>query len=213
MAALRTTAGVTQEELAVRLGIATRNLQRLESGTQNLTLQTIERVAHALGVDPGSWFPAESRSSSTTFSVVAASNAGKPPIPVPLMSLEAAAGFARTGRAVDAIGWTLLSSVDDSRSFLAAITGRSMEPLIPHGAWCLFRATDTLTAGKIGLFQVRDRADPDAGGSYLVKRLLQRNRSGVVLQSLNPAFPDMRWDESSKSELQTVAEWISVVQG
>jgi transcriptional regulator with XRE-family HTH domain len=51
VAAIRRAQGVTQEQLAERLGTAPRNIQRIEAG-QNLTLRTLERVAEALGVDP-----------------------------------------------------------------------------------------------------------------------------------------------------------------
>ena len=37
--------------MAERLGIATQNYQRIEAGSQNLTLVTLAKVAHALGVD------------------------------------------------------------------------------------------------------------------------------------------------------------------
>lgn len=43
--------GLTQEQLAEILGTATRNVQRIEAG-QNLRLDTLERIAEALDVDP-----------------------------------------------------------------------------------------------------------------------------------------------------------------
>ncbi|MBK7402869.1 MAG: helix-turn-helix transcriptional regulator [Myxococcales bacterium] len=56
IAALRQELGLTQEELASKLGIAHKNVQRLESGRQNLTLQTLARVAKVLEVTPArSW--------------------------------------------------------------------------------------------------------------------------------------------------------------
>jgi HTH-type transcriptional regulator/antitoxin HipB len=48
----RRAARMTQEQLAELLGTATRNVQRMESGAQNLTLVTLSRVARALGVRP-----------------------------------------------------------------------------------------------------------------------------------------------------------------
>jgi HTH-type transcriptional regulator/antitoxin HipB len=51
IAEVRAASGMTQEALAARLDIATKNVQRLESGRQNLTLKTIERVADALRVE------------------------------------------------------------------------------------------------------------------------------------------------------------------
>jgi transcriptional regulator with XRE-family HTH domain len=51
IATLRRELGVTQDELAERLGTATRNIQRMEAG-QNLTLHTLARVAAVLEVAP-----------------------------------------------------------------------------------------------------------------------------------------------------------------
>jgi transcriptional regulator with XRE-family HTH domain len=48
----RRAARMTQEQLAELLGTATRNVQRIESGAQNLTLITLSRVARALRVRP-----------------------------------------------------------------------------------------------------------------------------------------------------------------
>lgn len=38
--------------MAGLLGVAVRRVQMMESGRQNLTLETLERVADVLGVDP-----------------------------------------------------------------------------------------------------------------------------------------------------------------
>jgi transcriptional regulator with XRE-family HTH domain len=52
IATARRAAGMTQEQLASDLNTAVRNVQRIEGGTQNLTLRTIARIAAALGVTP-----------------------------------------------------------------------------------------------------------------------------------------------------------------
>jgi UDP-N-acetylglucosamine 1-carboxyvinyltransferase len=48
IAALRKAKGLTQAQLAERLAIAQKNVHRLESGTQNLTLRTIAKIADAI---------------------------------------------------------------------------------------------------------------------------------------------------------------------
>ncbi len=48
---VRRAKGLTQDEVAERLGTATRALQRIEAG-QNLTLYTLARIAAVLGVGP-----------------------------------------------------------------------------------------------------------------------------------------------------------------
>jgi len=51
IAEIRRAKGLTQEDLAGVLRTAVRNVQRIESG-QNLTLFTLAKIAHALGVPP-----------------------------------------------------------------------------------------------------------------------------------------------------------------
>jgi transcriptional regulator with XRE-family HTH domain len=51
IAEIRRERNITQDRIAEALGTATRNYQRLEAG-QNLTLETLARVAVALGVEP-----------------------------------------------------------------------------------------------------------------------------------------------------------------
>ena len=52
IAQLRREAGLTQAKLAERLGMAIPNVQRIERGAQNVTVQTIARLAGALRVAP-----------------------------------------------------------------------------------------------------------------------------------------------------------------
>lgn len=47
----REDAGLTQRELATRVGVSQQAIAKLESPDANLTLQTLERVAHALGLE------------------------------------------------------------------------------------------------------------------------------------------------------------------
>jgi transcriptional regulator with XRE-family HTH domain len=51
IAEIRRARGMTQEEVAVALRTATRNVQRIEAG-QNLTLHTLARLAAVLGARP-----------------------------------------------------------------------------------------------------------------------------------------------------------------
>ena len=50
IAEIRTAKGITQDEIAEKLGCATRNYQRIEYGGQNLSLRTLVRIANLLGV-------------------------------------------------------------------------------------------------------------------------------------------------------------------
>jgi transcriptional regulator with XRE-family HTH domain len=48
----RSALGLSQEEVAERLGIATRHYQKIESGELNVTLATLCKVADALRIEP-----------------------------------------------------------------------------------------------------------------------------------------------------------------
>jgi transcriptional regulator with XRE-family HTH domain len=43
--------GITQKELAERMGVSPQHINKLVKGNENLTLETIARVGEALGVD------------------------------------------------------------------------------------------------------------------------------------------------------------------
>ena len=49
IAEIRQAKGITQDEMAEKLGCATRNYQRIEYG-QNVTIKTLVRIANLLGV-------------------------------------------------------------------------------------------------------------------------------------------------------------------
>lgn len=48
---LRLAAGISQDELSAKSGLATRHLQKIEAGSVNITLNTAAALADGLGVD------------------------------------------------------------------------------------------------------------------------------------------------------------------
>jgi len=60
---LRTEKGLTQVRLAVAADMNPATLNRIEQGKANPNLKTLERLAHALGVEVGDLFPKGRRSS------------------------------------------------------------------------------------------------------------------------------------------------------
>jgi transcriptional regulator with XRE-family HTH domain len=56
VAEVRADLGLTQEQLAERLRMDTNNLQRIETGRQNITIRMIVRLASALGCQPAALF-------------------------------------------------------------------------------------------------------------------------------------------------------------
>ncbi len=151
IATARLAKGLTQEELAQRLGIATKNLQRVESGRQNLTLRTLEGVAAALGVDAAELVarPVFAHAHDGLATLVTAGVAVLPRTPPPRRRtlfqciLWRPPRAPRAGDAVERLAWAVVpgrGGAGTGRRFLARAAGRSMEPLI-DGAWCLFKPT------------------------------------------------------------------------
>ena len=122
----------------------------------------------------------------------------------PAYDLVAAAGDFGPDRLVgkegDEIGWAPVpSSVRLTRDhFVARVEGRSMEPAIPDGAWCLFRADRGGSRdGKRVLVWHRGCTDPALGGEFSVKRYASRKAADsgsagawrhreIRLEPLNP---------------------------
>lgn len=83
---------------------------------------------------------------------------------LPLVPLRAAAGAFSDPQCIedDAFEWVSVESRHRLRSgmFVAQVVGKSMEPAIPDGSYCLFRApVEGTRQGKTVLVQLRDASD------------------------------------------------------
>ena len=97
----------------------------------------------------------------------------------PLVPLRAAAGAFSDPQHIEDedFEWVEVDSRSRLRRgmFVAQVVGESMEPAIPDGAWCLFRApVEGTRQGKTVLVQFRDATDPETGQRYTVKALQER---------------------------------------
>lgn len=234
IARARTERGFTQEGLASALDMATKNVQRLESGRQNLTLRTIERVAAALSVEPETFFRAEqpatakAKKRSRLATLTRLEHAGyrvtdqqarRPQGAVPVTTLRAAAGaFAHGSTRVEALGWVSLPERTlRSGSFVAEVHGDSMAPRIGDGALCLFRPVfGSLPLGRVVLVEHRALIDEELGGPYVLKRLSRvepgRNwQVRVTLTSDNPGRAPIVLNLDEPEELRIVAEFCEVL--
>jgi hypothetical protein len=104
--------------------------------------------------------------------------------------------------------------------FVAQVVGNSMEPAIPDGAWCLFRApVEGTRQGKTVLVQLRDATDPETGERYTVKRYESEKAAKgdtwrherVTLKPTNPDFEPIVLAGADEDQLQVVAEMIEVL--
>lgn len=109
----------------------------------------------------------------------------------------------------------------DERMFVAKAVGRSMEPKIHDGDYCVFRAKPVGSKqGKILLVQYRGPADPDTGGSFTVKKYASEKVATldgeprnikVTLSPINPEFRPITLAPKSEGDVQVIAEWLGVL--
>jgi hypothetical protein len=143
---------------------------------------------------------------------------------VPLYSLEAAAGSFGEPDAADCLGWVKAppSIKINQRHFVVKIVGKSMEPKIKDGSYCLFTfGVIGSRVGKIVLAQHSDISDPETGGSYTIKKYQSKkiiNKDGgwkhtsIQLLPLNPDFKPIEITAQSADEIKVIAEFVAVLQ-
>lgn len=144
---------------------------------------------------------------------------------VPVVPLRIAAGAFSDPRHVDDEEWEW-AAIDTKRRlrpgmFVAQVLGKSMEPAIPDGAFCLFSApVEGTRQGKTVLVQLRNTSDPETGERYTVKRYeSEKVRDGdswrhstITLKPINPDFESIVLT-GEEGELQVIAELIEVLGG
>jgi SOS-response transcriptional repressor LexA len=136
---------------------------------------------------------------------------------LPRYSLAVAAGKFLENPEVAAEGWeeapaglTLASGM-----FVARIEGRSMEPKIPDGSLCVFRAG--VTGSRQGRLVLVERSD--VNDRYTVKKYRSSKRQApdgswshdrITLESLNPEFAS--WDlDPEEDRFRIIAEFVRVL--
>ena len=136
---------------------------------------------------------------------------------LPVYSLRAAATKFGEDMEVAEEGWVqapagLRLSQDH---FVARVVGRSMEPRIPDGSLCVFRANVTGTRqGKLLL--IRRKGASESGGEFTIKRYKSEKRSTeegwehsrIHLEPLNPEFQP--WDLGPE-EFTVLGEFVAVL--
>ena len=231
IAEVRVEHGLTQDALAAQLDIATKNMQRIESGGQNLTLRTVERIANVLCVEPEEFFRSGAAAGSlpAPLSILAAAgfrvrvptqSGRRPRTAVPVIDVRAAAGLiSGAPRVSDMLGWVELHrhAPSPAGQFAAQVRGASMEPLVPDGSVCLFgRLPPGRIEGRVALVEHRALADADLGGPYALKRLgrvkvLRGGRQRVTLESVNPQHEPIVLVLDDPDELRVIADFIEIL--
>jgi len=134
---------------------------------------------------------------------------------LPRYSLRVAAGKFLENDEVTEQGW--IEAPQDLRldpeMFVAQIAGHSMEPMIPDGSLCVFRAG--VTGSRVGRLVLAEDREANA---FAVKRYKSEKvsteeswRHGRIrLESLNPGYPS--WDlDPDEERYRILAEFVRVL--
>ena len=143
---------------------------------------------------------------------------------VPLVPLRVAAGAFSNPQRVEDENWKWVAIKTKHRlhpgMFVAQVVGKSMEPAIPDGSYCLFSAPVIGTRqGKTVLVQLRDSTDPETGERYTVKRYQSAKKKKrdswehvkITLKPVNAEYAPIELTGANESQLQVIAECLEVV--
>jgi len=193
-------------------------------------MKEIDEVIDAHGGWPGAFQTADAKKEAATVSrfkprIVQPCPEERYVTCVPLVPLKVAAGSFSDPQHVEDDGWEWITIETRHRlrpgMFVAQVVGKSMEPVIPDGSYCLFSAPVTGTRqGKAVLVQLRDTTDPETGERYTVKRYESEKaedgdawrHTKITLRPLNPDFQPITFTGKEEGQLQVIAEFIEVLQ-
>ena len=203
------------------------------SGSEADARIAIDDSLRAAGWDPGdkSQIGVEIQASAADRSPQLTSSVAARPFDThaPVYDLAAAAGrFGPdrvVGTAADALGWMPVPGHRLTRDhFVARIIGHSMEPTIPDGSYCLFRADRGGSRdGRLVLVWHRGCSDPTLGGEFSVKRYRSTKTTTVDgpwshreirLEPLNPdpAYQPIVLTPDAEGDVRVIGEFVEVLE-
>jgi len=146
---------------------------------------------------------------------------------LPFYELSIAAGqFLESETPPVPSGWIDVSDLShrkgfDDSMFVSLIQGKSMEPIIPDGSYCLFtRRTGGTRNGKIVLAQKLGLSDIDTGGSYTIKRYESSKipdessewlHESIVLKAANHDYEDIEIIPEESDQFSIVAIYLETL--
>jgi len=163
--------------------------------------------------------PAPVRSAPTVFRSVVPQRQDRYRTCVPRIDLDAAAGEFGEPQGPGFEEWVEIRTDRPLRKgmFVARVVGRSMEPLIPDGAYCLFQhSAPRIRNGLMALCQLNDATDSETGGRFTIKRLsvgsatVDSDRQRMV--RLVPENPDFSPIDVVDDSVRVVAQFLEVLR-
>ncbi len=139
---------------------------------------------------------------------------------LPIYSLSAAAGSFSESQEILSLGWVPVS-IGRSLSkdmFVAQVNGRSMEPRIRDGSYCVFQfERGGSRNGKVVLVKSSHVDDPENGGLYTVKRYFSEKEYSddgtwrhkkITLVPEHREFKDIVLEDVDPAEFRVIAEFV-----
>ncbi len=138
---------------------------------------------------------------------------------LPVYSLRAAATKFGGEESVEVEGWKRVPGLRLSEGmFIAHVVGRSMEPLIPDGSLCVFRAP-VIGSRQGKKLLIEQFGSSEETARYTVKRYTSKKNynledetwehESIVLEPLNPEFQAF---ELGPDDFRVIAEFIRVLE-
>jgi len=138
----------------------------------------------------------------------------------------AAGGFMDSDTPYEPESWFIVEGLTNRRSFssqmfVAQVQGKSMEPVIRDGDYCLFTfEVGGSRNGRIVLAEKSDISDPDTGASYTVKTYHSTKimdpetdwqHESITLKPANPDYHEIIIPQNEAEDFRIVALFIEVL--
>lgn len=142
---------------------------------------------------------------------------------LPVYSLQAVATAFKEQQKPELLGWKKIDRKRkiDKHMFVVQVVGKSMEPTIRDGSYCIFRYDQGGSRnGKVVLVESRHVTDPETSLKFTIKRYRsekevldddQWRQKRITLSPDNKAFKDIVLENVSGDDFHVVAEFIEVL--
>ncbi|MCK5345901.1 MAG: hypothetical protein KAR20_20970, partial [Candidatus Heimdallarchaeota archaeon] len=142
---------------------------------------------------------------------------------LPVYDLQAVATSFKEQTTPVVIGWRRMRGKRklNKDMFIAKVIGKSMEPTIPDGAYCLFRLERGGSRnGLVVLIESRRVMDPETRLAFTIKRYYsekedlgegQWRHKRIVLSPDNKNFENIVLEETAEEDFHIVAEFVSII--
>ncbi|GBE39509.1 type III restriction enzyme, res subunit [bacterium BMS3Bbin08] len=143
---------------------------------------------------------------------------------LPVFSLQAVATVFSEEQKPELLGWKMMNIGKklDKYMFIAKVVGRSMEPTIPDGSYCIFRFDQGGSRnGLVVLVESRQVADPETNQKFTVKRYKSEKKTlegdqwrhkKIILSPDNKNFDDIVLENVSGEDFKVIAEFVGVLE-